>query len=256
MKDQQNLFRNMPQTKKIRCLVVDDEPPAREILKQHIAGVDALELAGTCANAVEAISFLKDHPVDLIFLDIQMPQLLGTNFMRTLKSPPKVIFTTAFRKYALEGFELDAVDYLLKPISFERFLKGINKVMQINFPVDHSSSPNKENHKELANSFLYFRADRKMVKVFFNDILFIEALKDYIKIVTQNKSIVTKYVLTTLAELLPSDEFLRIHKSYIVAISKIESFNAENIQIAKHELPIGRMYKYDVARILNASSAS
>ena len=246
----------MLQTKKIKCLVVDDEPPAREILKQHIGGVDALELAGTCANAVDAISFLRDHPVDLIFLDIQMPQLLGTNFIRTLKSPPKVIFTTAFRKYALEGFELDAVDYLLKPISFERFLKGINKVMQINFATDHSTSPSNENHKEAANSFLYFRTDRKMVKVFFNDILFIEALKDYIKIVTNGRTIVTKYVLTTLAELLPADEFLRIHKSYIVAITKIESFNADSIQIAKHELPIGRLYKYDVGRILNASSAT
>lgn len=246
----------MFQTKKIKCLVVDDEPPAREILKQHIAGVDALELTGTCASAVEAISFLKDHPVDLIFLDIQMPQLLGTNFIRTLKSPPKVIFTTAFRKYALEGFELDAVDYLLKPISFERFLKGVNKILQVSFPVDHSIPSAKENHKELASSFLYFRADRKMVKVFFNDILFIEALKDYIKIVTQSRTIITKYVLTTLAELLPADEFLRIHKSYIVAINKIESFNADSIQIAKHELPIGRLYKYDVGRILNASSAT
>ena len=246
----------MLQTKKINCLVVDDEPPAREILKQHIAGVEALELAGACANAVEAISFLKDHPIDLIFLDIQMPQLLGTNFIRTLKSPPKVIFTTAFRKYALEGFELDAVDYLIKPISFERFLKGINKVMQLNFPVEHFSSPSQNNHKEPTNSFLYFRADRKMVKVFFNDILFIEALKDYIKIVTQTRTIITKYVLTTLAELLPADEFLRIHKSYIVAIGKIESFNADGIQIAKHELPIGRLYKYDVGRILNVSSAT
>src|SRR4026209_317159 len=187
----------MPQNKKIKCLVVDDEPPAREILKQHIAGVDALELTGACASAVEAISFLKDHPVDLLFLDIQMPQLLGTNFIRTLKNPPKVIFTTAFRKYALEGFELDAVDFLLKPINFERFLKGVNKILQINFSADHTSSPVIENHKEPANSFLYFRADRKMVKVFFSDILFIEALKDYIKIVTQNKVIVTKYVLTT-----------------------------------------------------------
>src|SRR5262245_55264259 len=150
----------MLQTKKIKCLVVDDEPPAREILKQHIAGVDALELTGTCASAVEAITFLKDHPVDLLFLDIQMPQLLGTNFVRTLKSPPKVIFTTAFRKYAVEGFELDAVDYLLKPISFERFLKGVNKILQVSLPADHSSSPVKENHKESASSFLYFRADR------------------------------------------------------------------------------------------------
>ena len=246
----------MLQTKKIKCLVVDDEPPAREILKQHIAGVEALELVGTCANAVEAISFLKDHSVDLIFLDIQMPQLLGTNFIRTLKAPPKVIFTTAFRKYALEGFELDAVDYLLKPISFERFLKGINKVLQINFPVENGSANTRETNKDPASSFLYFRADRKMVKVFFKDILFIEALKDYIKIVTQGKTIVTKYVLTTLAELLPADEFLRIHKSYIVAINKIESYNADCIQIAKHELPIGRLYKHDVGRILNASSAT
>jgi len=246
----------MLQTKKITCLVVDDEPPAREILKQYIGGVEALELAGACTNAVEAISFLKDHPVDLLFLDIQMPQLLGTNFIRTLKSPPKVIFTTAFRKYALEGFELDAVDYLLKPISFERFLKGVNKVLQMNLPVDHSPLPVVENHKEPANSFLYFRADRKMVKVFFRDILFIEALKDYIKIVTQSKTIITKYVLATLAELLPADEFLRIHKSYVVAISKIDSFNADSIQIAAHELPIGRLYKFEVYRVLNASSAN
>jgi DNA-binding LytR/AlgR family response regulator len=244
----------MLQNKKIKCLVVDDEPPAREILKQHIAGVDALELAGSCANAVEAISFLKDHPVDLIFLDIQMPQLLGTNFIRTLKSPPKVIFTTAFRKYALEGFELDAVDYLLKPISFERFLKGINKIMQINFPVDHSSSPLKENHKEAANSFLYFRTDRKMVKVFFNDILFIEALKDYIKIVTKARhcyQICSDHLRSYFLQM-----SFTIHKSYIVAINKIESFNADCVQIAKHELPIGRLYKFDVGRILNASSAT
>ena len=121
----------MHSSNKIHCLVIDDEPPAREILKQHIAGVEALELAGTCNNAVEAVSFLKEYRVDLLFLDIQMPQLLGTNFIRTLKNPPKVIFTTAYRKYAVEGFELDAVDYLLKPISFERFLKAVNKAYEL-----------------------------------------------------------------------------------------------------------------------------
>src|SRR5215213_9133344 len=135
----------MLESKKIRCLVIDDELPAREILKKHITGVEALEFCGNCSNAVEAISFLKDNRVDLIFLDIQMPHLLGTDFIRTLKNPPKVIFTTAYRKYALEGFELNAVDYLLKPISFERFLKGINKVMQISFPNDHSNSSFIEN---------------------------------------------------------------------------------------------------------------
>jgi len=240
---------------KKRCLVIDDEPLAREILKQHIAGVEALELTGTCTNAVEAISFLKEHPVDLMFLDIQMPQLLGTNFIRTLKNGPKVVFTTAYRKYAVEGFELDAVDYILKPISFERFLKAVNKILQgsIKDPVLPAA---KENMTEVSNAFLYFRAERKMVKVFFRDILFIEALKDYIKIVTASKTIVTKYVLSTLEEMLPANEFLRIHKSYIVAINKIDSYNSDSIQILRNELPIGRLYKFDVSRVLNASSAS
>src|SRR5438477_9600971 len=149
---------------KIHCLVIDDEPPAREILKQHIAGVEALELTGTCSNAVEAVSFLKEHPVDLLFLDIQMPQLLGTNFIRTLKNPPKVIFTTAYRKYAVEGFELDAVDYLLKPISFERFLKAVNKVLQVSLLANYDvAAP--DNLSESAPPFLYFRSNRKMVKV-------------------------------------------------------------------------------------------
>src|SRR6478672_11139723 len=169
---------------KIHCLVVDDEPPAREILKQHIAGVEALELAGTCSNAVEAVSFLKEHPVDLLLLDIQMPQLLGTNFIRTLKNPPKVIFTTAYRKYAVEGFELDAVDYLLKPISFERFLKAVNKVMNINLPITEESLLQTMPVKDNSDDCIYLRADRKNIKVNFADILFIESLKDYSKVVT------------------------------------------------------------------------
>ena len=245
----------MPRNKRIKCLLIDDEPLAREILKQHISRVEALELAGACSNAVEAISFLNEHPVDLIFLDIQMPQLLGTNFIRTLKNPPKVIFTTAYRKYAVEGFELDAVDYILKPISFERFLKAVNKILQVELPSQQKSSAPKENFPEPPNSFLYFRVEKKMVKVFFNDILFIEGLKDYIKIVTHSKTIVTKYVLSTLDQLLPSDEFIRIHKSYIVAIKKIDSYNAGIIEIAKNELPVGRLFKHDVSRVLNASSA-
>ena len=160
----------MPESNKIRCLVIDDELPSREILKKHINGVEALELCGTCSNAVEAIAFLKDHRVDLLFLDIQMPHLLGTNFIRTLKSSPKVIFTTAYRKYAVEGFELDAVDFLLKPINFERFLKAVNKVLQINLQANNDVTATSENHTESVPPFLYFRANRKMVKVLFNDI--------------------------------------------------------------------------------------
>ena len=246
----------MPEPKKIRCLVIDDELPAREILKKHINGVEALELTGTCSNAVEAISFLKDTRVDLLFLDIQMPHLLGTNFLRTLKNPPKVIFTTAYRKYAVEGFELDAVDFLLKPINFERFLKAVNKILQANLQGTTALATPSENHTESIPPFLYFRANRQMVKVLFHDILFIEGLNDYIKIVTTTKTIITKHLLTSLEQMLPQTEFIRIHKSFIVAINKIESFNADGVDIGKKEIPIGRSYKISVNKILSSSAAS
>jgi len=244
----------MPFGKKIKCLVIDDELPARDVLQKHIADVEALELAGTCTNAVEALSFLQSNTVDLLFLDIQMPYILGTNFIRTLKNPPKVIFTTAFRKYAIEGFELDAVDYLLKPISFDRFLKSVNKILQVNLQSNTTITTATENHPEPAQPFLYLRVDRKMVKVLFNDILYIEGLRDYIRIFTTSKTIVTKHLLATLEEMLPSDAFLRIHRSYIVSISKIDSYNTDTIEIGKKELPIGRLYKHDVSKLLKASS--
>jgi DNA-binding LytR/AlgR family response regulator len=246
----------MPDPKKIKCLVIDDELPAREILKKHINGVEALEFSGTCSNAVEAISFLKDNKVDLLFLDIQMPHLLGTNFLRTLKNPPKVIFTTAYRKYAVEGFELDAVDFLLKPISFERFLKGVNKVLQLNLQGNTDTIISTENHSESVSPFLYFRANRKMVKVQFKDILYIEGLNDYIKIITVNKTIVTKHLLASLEEMLPANEFIRIHKSFIIAINKIESFNADSVEIEKREIPVGRLFKFNLTKILNSTAAS
>src|SRR5215831_19229978 len=146
-------------SKKIKCLVIDDEPPARDILKKYIAGVELLQLAGECSNAVETLSFLQSNDVDLLFLDIKMPHILGTSFLRTLKNPPKVIFTTAFRKYAIEGFDLNAVDFLLKPISFERFLQAVNKVMQLDVHAAGKSSVLPESLAEQSHPFLYFRAD-------------------------------------------------------------------------------------------------
>ena len=246
----------MPQYRKIRCLVIDDELPAREILKKHISRVEALEPSGDCSNAVEALSFLKDKRVDLLFLDIQMPHLLGTDFIRTLKNPPDIIFTTAFRKYAVEGFELDAVDFLLKPISFERFLKAVNKVLQLNLQGNYDGVAPPANHTESVPPFLYFRADRKMVKVLFNDILYIEGLNDYIKIITTAKTIITKHLLASLEEMLPRHEFVRIHKSFIIAINKIESFNADSVEIWKKEIPVGRSFKLNLTKILNSSAAS
>ena len=244
----------MASTKKIKCLIIDDEPPAQTILKKYILQVDSLELSGTCCSAVEAISFLQKQPVDLLFLDIQMPGLLGTKFIRTMNNPPKVIFTTAYRKFAVEGFELNAVDYLLKPISFERFLMGVNKVLQLNLQSTNTNNQGIDSTQENNHPFLYLRADRKMVKVLFDDILFIESLKDYLKIVTTNKSVVTRQSISSLEEMLPRHAFLRIHRSYIVAINKIDSFYGDTLEIGKNELPIGRLYKFNVNKCLNSSS--
>ncbi|MOA16251.1 Transcriptional regulatory protein YpdB [compost metagenome] len=205
-------------------------------------------LTGACFNAVEALTVLQQKNVDLLFLDIQMPQLLGTDFIRTLKNPPKVIFTTAYRKYAVEGFELDAVDYLLKPVSFERFIKAVNKVMQTQ--VQPAGEPVEISDGSKDGAFIYFRADRKMVKVFLKDILYVESLKDYIKVITSFRQIITKQSISSLEAMLPANQFVRIHRSYLVAISKIDSFTADDIEIQKKEIPIGRMYQHEVNRVL------
>jgi DNA-binding LytR/AlgR family response regulator len=236
--------------KKITCLAVDDEPLALSILKKYIESVENLELVGTCQNAVQALQLLQQYRVDLIFLDIQMPQIMGTDFIRTLKKSPKIIFTTAFRKYAIEGFELDAVDYLLKPISFERFLKAINKVLQTNLDAPDSAYHQNESVSESTLPHLYFRVDRKMVKVFLHDILYIEGFSDYVKIITASKILITKQLISALEETLPKDIFIRIHRSFIISINKINSYNADMIVIGKTELPIGRLFKQNVIRKL------
>ena len=241
-------------TKKIICLAVDDEPLALSILKKYIGSVESLELAGSCENAVQALELLQKYPIDLIFLDIQMPQIMGTDFIRTLKNAPKIIFTTAFRKYAIEGFELDAVDYLLKPISFERFLKAVNKVLQTNFHTPDSVNLLNDSVSDSSPSCLYFRVDRKMVKVFLNDILYIEGFSDYIKIITKTKTIVTKHLISSLEETLPKDNFIRIHRSFIIAINKIDSYNADIINIERKDLPIGRLFKQNVNKLLQTKS--
>lgn len=238
---------------KIVCLAVDDEPPALDILKKYIAAISSLELAGTCNNAIEASNALRTQKIDLLFLDIQMPQLLGTDLVRTLKNPPRIIFTTAHRKFALEGFELDAVDYLLKPISFERFLKAVNKVMDVSLQQNQQSQQIQAPalpSPEPAEPFIHFRADRKMMKIALDDILYIESLKDYVKVVTRSRTIITKQSISSLEDNLPKDAFIRIHRSYIVSLSKVESYTNELIEIAKQELPISRMYRLEVEKAL------
>jgi DNA-binding LytR/AlgR family response regulator len=238
--------------KKINCLAVDDEPPALLLMEKYINAVPTLQFAGKYSNAVDALTFLQQQPIDLIFLDIQMPFILGTDFIRTLANPPKVIFTTAFRKFAVEGFELDAVDYLLKPISFERFLKAVNKVMKVNLPLMESLPLGNPPKNEAEATFMFLRADRKNLKVQLSDILFIESLKDYVKVVTKDKTIVSKHSISMIEESLPEQAFLRIHRSFIVSLGKIESFTAGLIQIGKYELPVSRSYRHEVEKALKA----
>lgn len=233
---------------KLRCLLVDDEPPALEILESYIDSMEGLEIVAKCENAIQAFQVLQEKQVDLMFLDIKMPKLLGTDFLRSLRNPPKVIFTTAYREYALDGFELDVIDYLLKPIPIERFLKAIAKVTKLDNKILVSETEKFQPNKE---AFLYFRADRKMVKVLTNDILYIESLKDYIKIITTSaKPLVVKQAISSLEEMLPDANFVRIHRSYIVAINKIKAFTSAHVEILDKELPIGRLYQKDVAMVL------
>lgn len=241
----------MLSSEKIICLAVDDEPPALQVIEKYITAIPSLHLAALCGNAVEALTILQNTHIDLMFLDIQMPHIFGTDFMRTLSNPPKVIFTTAFRKYAVDGFELDAVDYLLKPISFERFLKAVNKVMRLNIiATEEHKTPMAITKNTFEDAFIYLRADRKNVKIFLGDILFIESLKDYIKVITTDKTIIAKQSISSLEETLPTDKFLRIHRSFIVAINKIDSYNQELVQINKYEIPVSRSYRHEFEKAL------
>ncbi len=230
----------------ICCLIVDDEPLAREILRRYILEVPGMQLAGECSNAVQAFTFLQTHKVDLVFLDIRMPQLNGIDFIKTFKNPPKVIFTTAFAEYALEGYELDVVDYLLKPFPFERFLKAVGKVFELLNLKDTTTVIASEEKK--TEPFVYFRSDRKMIKVLLDEILYIESMKDYIKVITKNTSIITKQSISSVFEMLPEKDFVRVHRSYIVAVKNIKSYTYELIETGTAQIPIGKLYRNEVMR--------
>jgi DNA-binding LytR/AlgR family response regulator len=232
---------------KIRCLIVDDEPPALDVLRAHIANTPMLEVAGECHNAMGAFDFLQRQQVDLLFLDIQMPRLLGTDLVKALANPPKVIFTTAHREYAMDGFDLNAVDFLLKPISFDRFLKAVQKAVNADVRSHKTEEPVSDSPR-----FLYFRADRKMVKVLLNDISYVEGLKDYVKIHAGPQPLITKQTIIAVEEMLPSDEFIRVHRSFIVSINKITSFSPHAVFIGKGEIPIGPLYRNEVQKKLTS----
>lgn len=224
---------------KVKCLLVDDEPLAIQLIQNHLSQLDAFEVVGTCPNAVEALNILRSMPVDLLFLDIKMPRINGLDFLKTLQEPPAVIITTAYREYATDGYDLDLIDYLLKPITLERFLKATERYLK------HSLITN---NKETATQgdFINIRADRKFHRLNLGEIIFVESVKDYIVIHLQDRQITAKYKIGDFESFLPVASFLRIHRSFIVSINKIRAFTFNEIEINGKQIPIGTNYKDQV----------
>jgi len=219
---------------KMRCLIVDDEPLARELLEDNIRQVPFLELAGRCGNALDALDVIHRDHIDLLFLDIQMPGINGIQFLQTLKHPVLVIFITAYEKFAIEGYNLDVVDYLLKPVAFDRFLKAANKAQDLFSLRSKPTSPD----------FIFVHADYNLVKISFADVIYVEGLKDYVKIHlgSSTRPIITRMSMKTLEELLPAKRFMRIHKSFILSIDKIISIRKGRVKIGVAELPVSDSY--------------
>jgi DNA-binding LytR/AlgR family response regulator len=232
------------------CIIIEDEPLAAEILQEYIADIPFLNLKNTYKDALRALEDMRSNEIDLIFLDINLPKLKGFDFIQTLKNPPHIIITTAYHEYALQGYELNIVDYLLKPIEFSRFLKAVNKLKMLNSLKSYSSSV----FIPQGSSYMFVNTSKKKVKLHFEDILYIESLKEYIKIYTSDKVIVTKYQLGQIEEHLPKGDFLRIHRSFIVSKEKIEAFTSSEIEVGNKQLPIGRSYKELVNNLLQGIS--
>lgn len=232
----------------IKCLLVDDEPPAIRIMRSHIAQIKDFEIVGECYNAIEAHEIIHQKKVDLIFLDIQMPKISGTDFLKNLSHPPLVIFVTAFRDYATDGFDLDVVDYLVKPVSFERFLKSVSKVKKI---LGQEQSHFAKEDQPGKDAFVYLKVDKHMEKIFIQDILYIESWKDYVKVfLTNGKSLLAKRSISSIQSLLPAQRFVRVHRSYIVAVDKVNGFNNARILVGNLDIPIGRLYKQQVLGVI------
>lgn len=230
---------------KITCVIVDDEPIARDILESFIDKTPNLELISSCKNAMEALQVAQTENIDLFFLDINMPEITGLSLAKIINNKSQIIFTTAYRDYAVDGFNLSVIDYLLKPIAFDRFLQAIQKVTE---PTNSNMKVSTENDNK--KDFMFVRADRKMVKINFKDILYIESLGDYVKVFTNNDTVITRETISNFETTLPSDCFIRVHRSYIVSISKISSYTNEYIEIAKKAVPISRSYKESVLQKL------
>ncbi|WP_027002949.1 LytR/AlgR family response regulator transcription factor [Hugenholtzia roseola] len=235
--------------RKLKCIVVDDEPIAQQILEKYISQIEALYLRGKCSNAFEALQLLHSEPIDLMFLDIQMPLLSGFEMLKTLQNPPKTILTTAFSEFGVESYEYGVVDYLLKPITFERFLKSINKVLMSN---EVKFAQEKQDLEKVSSNFMFFKSDKKIYKYYFSEILFFEGSGNYIKIYTQsNKPLMILEKFSELQEKLPLNQFVRIHKSFIANITHITKIEGNQLSIHNQTLPISATFRQNLDDIVN-----
>ncbi len=241
----------------LKAIIVDDEPLAQDVLETFIERIpDTIELVAKCSNAIDAKEVLNSQDIDLMFLDIQMPQITGIDFLRTLNKPPMVIFTTAYSEYALDGFELNAVDYLLKPISFDRFMKGVNRAVEI-----HELQNNQKDEiptsdeVQVEKDFIFVKSDKKLVRVKYEDIIYIEGLKDYVIIRMENGRVITLQTMKSLEQKLPSKIFKRTHRSYIVNLDKIQAIMGNMIEVTEKKetkhLPIGKNYRDSLLDMIN-----
>ena len=230
----------------LQCIIIDDEPLARTGLKEYIQDVEFLQLAGEFDNPMKAIDTLMQQKIDLIFLDIQMPRMTGLEFLKTLTQPPLVVFTTAYPQYAVEGFELNAIDYLLKPFSFERFWKAVIKAKSLKEPAAQAITPGAGTEPD----YFFIKSDNKLVKIKYEEILFIEALQNYVAVHTTEKKYITYLTFRSIEEYLPASRFVRTHKSFIVAAGKVESIEGNDIRIGQHHIPISRTERETVLQQL------
>lgn len=227
----------------LRVLIVDDEYMARMLLENYAQKLPNLEVVGLCENAIEALNHLRNEKIDILFLDIQMPQLSGLELVQTLQRKPAIVFTTAYSEHAVEGFRLDAIDYLLKPFSFERFVQAVNKSINYLSFQENKQIQTTYNQELTQQNHIFVKADGKLIKVKFEEIIYIEGLKEYVSLYTEKDRIITLQSLKNLEEILPDSNFLRVHKSYIIALDKIQSIVGNQVEINKRMIPIGLTYK-------------
>ena len=235
----------------IRCMVIDDENLALELIEDDILKVPFLQLVKKCKSGIEALELLQTEKIDLLFLDIQMPDISGIQFLKSLPHKPLVIFTTAYEKYALEGFELDVVDYLLKPYSFERFLKAVNKAQEHMSILEKNQALPSAEEISFSNQFIFVKSDYKLVKIEIAEIQYIESLKDYVKIVSGDKPVVTLSSMKAIEEKLVAPDFIRVHRSYMVNLRKIQYIQRNYIKVGDKEIPIGDNYKESFLQLIN-----